>query len=96
MDPAGADARRYVYGNPELLHMDWATIPAEFQLGVQYAGVFAIVVGFLNGNQGVRVIGQSHIFVCQNLLTDFDVAGAWLRRYELAHARQPIGTGFIL
>ena len=69
--------------------MERAAISAEFQLGMLRASLFAITVRYLNCYRGVR-------FVCRDLLTDFDVAGAWPRRNDLAQALQSTVKGFIL
>jgi len=83
-------------GLPELLGMDWAAVSLEAWLGVAYAGVFAIAVGYLLWYRGVRVIGQSRTSVYQNLVPVIALAAAWLWLGETPNPQQLIGAAVIL
>jgi len=83
-------------GVPELLSMDWAEVSLEAWLGVVYAGIFAIAVGYLLWYRGVRVIGQSRTSVYQNLVPVIALGAAWIWLGETPNPQQLIGAVVIL
>ena len=83
-------------GIPELLRMDWAAVSLEAWLGVAYAGIFAIAIGYLLWYRGVRVIGQSRTSVYQNLVPVIALGAAWLWLGETPSPQQLIGAVVIL
>ena len=83
-------------GIPDLLRTDWARVSAGAWLGVVYAGVFAIALGYLLWYRGVRAIGQSRTSVYQNLVPVIALAGAWLWLEEMPTRQQLIGAAVIL
>lgn len=83
-------------GIPDLLRTDWAAVSAAAWLGVAYAGIFAIAVGYLLWYRGVRAIGQSRTSVYQNLVPVIALLVAWLWLDETPNAQQLIGAAVIL
>ena len=83
-------------GVPDLLRTDWGAVSLKAWLGVVYAGVLAIGVGYLLWYRGVRVIGQSRTAVYQNLVPVIALVSAWLWLAETPTVQQLVGAGVIL
>ncbi|WP_425154664.1 DMT family transporter [Candidatus Palauibacter sp.] len=83
-------------GIPDLLRVDWGSIPIGIWLGTAYTGVFGIAVAYLLWSRGVRTIGQSRTAVYQNLVPVIALATAWLWLSEAPTGQQLIGAAVIL
>ena len=85
-----------VMGIPDLMRVDWSSVPVGIWFATAYTGVFGIAIAYLLWSRGVRAIGQSRTAVYQNLVPVIALATAWMWLGETPTPQQLWGAAVIL
>lgn len=83
-------------GIPDLMRVDWSSVPARMWFATAYTGIFGIAIAYLLWSRGMKTIGQSRTAVYQNLVPVIALATAWMWLGETPTAQQLGGAAVIL
>ena len=85
-----------VMGIPDLMRVDWGSVPPGIWFATAYTGVFGIAIAYLLWSRGMKTIGQSRTAVYQNLVPVIALATAWMWLGETPTPQQLGGAAVIL
>ncbi|WP_419860308.1 DMT family transporter [Candidatus Palauibacter sp.] len=85
-----------VMGIPDLMRVDWSSVPPGIWFATAYTGVFGIAIAYLLWSRGMKTIGQSRTAVYQNLVPVIALATAWMWLGETPTPQQLGGAAVIL
>ncbi|MXX69590.1 MAG: EamA family transporter [Gemmatimonadales bacterium] len=83
-------------GIPDLMSVDWGSVPPGIWFATAYTGVFGIAIAYLLWSRGMKTIGQSRTAVYQNLVPVIALATAWMWLEETPTVQQLAGAAVIL
>lgn len=83
-------------GLPDLLQLDWPTVPGAGWLAAIFSGVFALAVGYSIWNRGVQRLGGARTAVYSNLIPVVGALVAWAVRGDPLTVYHVIGAAVIL
>ena len=85
-----------VMGIPDLMRVDWSSVPVGIWFATAYTGIFGIAIAYLLWSRGMKTIGQSRTAVYQNLVPVIALATAWMWLDEAPTVQQLAGAAVIL
>lgn len=78
-------------GLPELLKLEWSTLPLNAWLGVIFSGVFSITLAYFFWNYGVARLGSARTSLYSNLVPPVTLLAAWFWLGETLTWTQALG-----
>jgi len=81
---------------PDLLRVNWNAVPAVGWTAVLFSGVFALAIGYVAWNHGVKHIGGARTAVYANLIPVFAGLAAWQFRGDPLTVYHLIGAVIVL
>jgi drug/metabolite transporter (DMT)-like permease len=83
-------------GIPDLIRLDWSSVPLAVWIAVIYSGIGALVIANLFWYRGVRMLGPTHVAMFVNLQPAIALTVAWFALGEVPTVWQVLGATSIM
>ena len=81
---------------PDLARLDWRSVPLTGWTAALFSGMFALGIGYVVWNHGIKLIGGARTAVYSNLIPVVAAIVAWLARREALTVYHLLGAAIIL
>lgn len=81
---------------PDLIRQNWSAMPVSGWSGVAFSGLFALALGYVIWNRGVKHLGGARTAIYSNLTPVIAAVVAWLVRGDALTIYHLIGAAIIL
>lgn len=79
-------------GMPQILALDWTTVPRSAWAAIVYGSLGALVIAYILWYRGVKVLGPTRTALFANLQPLIALLVAWLTLHETPTASQVVGA----